>query len=300
MKPWGIIKSLIIALFVTTLCCCVPDEIILHGDISGYVTDAESSEPIHAANVQVKRNNMVTDTLTDDGGGYLLKNLLPGVYEIEVSKQIYTNDIRYTEVNSAHTTEIDFTLSKLPSPEISVSYLDFGFDLTALTFTISNKGSGSFGYSFASTKDWITISPLSGNVASETDTIRLTLNRSELLSQIQEEVITIISQIGESNQYSEVDVFANGVVDQDGKNYYEIVAIGSQIWMAENLNSGIMIAPGEAVNPVDNGIFEKYCYEDDESNCETYGGLYDWYELLDYPPEREGDVAIIQGICPAG
>lgn len=61
-----------------------------------------------------------------------------------------------------------------------------------------------------------------------------------------------------------------------------------------------MIAPGQTLNPLDNGIVEKYCYDDDESNCETYGGLYDWYELLDYPPDNDWNNGTIQGLCPAG
>jgi len=287
-------------LLVISLCCCVRDEIVLHGDISGYVTDAVSNEPIHSASVQVKRNNMVTDTLTDDQGRYLLKNLIPAVYEIEVSKQIYNNVIRYTEVNSANTTEIDFAISKLPYPDISVSSLDFGFQSTSMSFTISNAGAANFSYSLASSQEWITITPLSGNIATETDTIRVTIHKTGLSEYKLEEVITVISQLGERTQYDEVAVYANGVLDQDGKHYYDIVTIGTQTWMAENLNGGTMIGPGNTVLPADNGIVEKNCYEDDEINCDIYGGLYERDEMLDYPTANEGNIDIIQGVCPSG
>ncbi|HRZ21052.1 MAG TPA: fibrobacter succinogenes major paralogous domain-containing protein, partial [Bacteroidales bacterium] len=45
----------------------------------------------------------------------------------------------------------------------------------------------------------------------------------------------------------------------------------------------------------DNGIIEKYCYENSPSYCSGYGGLYEWNEAMQYET-IEG----AQGICPAG
>jgi len=44
----------------------------------------------------------------------------------------------------------------------------------------------------------------------------------------------------------------------------------------------------------DTGTIEKYCYGDDEANCTTDGGFYQWDEAMQYT-ETEGT----QGICPA-
>lgn len=71
------------------------------------------------------------------------------------------------------------------------------------------------------------------------------------------------------------------------------VIIGSQIWAAANLNAGTMIAWSTA--QTDNSILEKYCYDNIESNCTTYGGIYRWNEVMQYLT-TEG----AQGICPAG
>ena len=69
--------------------------------------------------------------------------------------------------------------------------------------------------------------------------------------------------------------------------------IGGQKWATANLNVGTMIpATG---GQTDNGTIEKYCYNNLESNCATYGGLYQWNEAMQYS-STEG----AQGVCPAG
>ncbi|MCD4760438.1 hypothetical protein K8R42_00900 [bacterium] len=83
------------------------------------------------------------------------------------------------------------------------------------------------------------------------------------------------------------------VYDTEGQAY-RTVQIGTQCWMAENLNSGTMLASG-ADTPSDNSIVEKWCYANSSSNCDSYGGLYDWDELMAYVT-TEG----VQGICPDG
>ena len=69
------------------------------------------------------------------------------------------------------------------------------------------------------------------------------------------------------------------------------LTIGSQTWAKYNLNVGTRInGSGTQAN---NAILEKYCYADNESNCTTYGGLYQWGEAMQYAT-TEG----AQGICP--
>jgi len=74
---------------------------------------------------------------------------------------------------------------------------------------------------------------------------------------------------------------------------YNWVAIGDQIWMAENLNIGEMISSRE--NQINNQIIEKYCLKNRESGCDEYGGLYQWNEMMNYAKQENN-----QGICPAG
>jgi len=91
---------------------------------------------------------------------------------------------------------------------------------------------------------------------------------------------------------------------RNGKTY-STVLIGSQCWMAQNLNIGSKIAG--ATNQANNSTIEKYCYNDLETNCDIYGGLYQWAETVQYlngatnttswNPLPMGNV---QGICPSG
>lgn len=75
---------------------------------------------------------------------------------------------------------------------------------------------------------------------------------------------------------------------------YQTVDIGTQCWLKRNLNVGIRI-DGNA-NQSDNGTIEKYCYSNStDTNCNIYGGLYQWDEAMNYI-SSEGS----RGICPGG
>ncbi len=83
------------------------------------------------------------------------------------------------------------------------------------------------------------------------------------------------------------------VTDSRDLKVYATVLIGTQCWMAQNLNIGTLIFP--TANQTNNSIIEKYCYNNIESYCDIYGGLYQWEEAMQYVA-----TAGVQGICPAG
>jgi len=78
-----------------------------------------------------------------------------------------------------------------------------------------------------------------------------------------------------------------------GGKVYHTLPIGDQCWLRENLDIGLMITGGE--EQTNNQVIEKYCYDDDSLNCEKYGGLYMWKEMMNYFPIQGG-----RGICPVG
>jgi uncharacterized protein (TIGR02145 family) len=95
------------------------------------------------------------------------------------------------------------------------------------------------------------------------------------------------------------------LLDTRDNRTYATVKIGTQCWMAQNLNIGNRIDSLTAMT--NNGIMEKYCYRDNESNCDVYGGLYQWAELVQYLNGADDTVSWnpvpsgnVRGLCPEG
>jgi uncharacterized protein (TIGR02145 family) len=88
-----------------------------------------------------------------------------------------------------------------------------------------------------------------------------------------------------------------------GGQTYTSVQIGEQCWLKENINIGNKINGNG--NQLNNGVIEKYCYNDLESNCTTYGGLYQWAEMVQYLNGTTNTaswspvpIIYVKGICP--
>ena len=76
------------------------------------------------------------------------------------------------------------------------------------------------------------------------------------------------------------------VTDIDG-NTYQTIQIGAQVWMAENLKvthyrDGTAIPTGHSNSDWSNLTTGAYAvYDDNETNADTYGYLYNWYAVDD-------------------
>lgn len=89
---------------------------------------------------------------------------------------------------------------------------------------------------------------------------------------------------------------SGGTVDYAGR-IYNIVFIGGQQWLLENLNVGSRIDGilDQGMNCSPSSEIQKYCYDNDEENCTTMGGLYQWNQAM-----CGSNISGSRGICPDG
>lgn len=107
----------------------------------------------------------------------------------------------------------------------------------------------------------------------------------------------MLDSLDESTTYTfqfatNIPCLGTPTVEYEGQ-VYNTMQIFSQCWLNENLNVGEMI-PG-TMDQSNNGTIEKYCYNNEPDSCIWYGGLYQWWEMMQYTT-RQG----AQGICPPG
>ncbi|WP_290726980.1 FISUMP domain-containing protein [Fibrobacter sp. UBA2449] len=98
----------------------------------------------------------------------------------------------------------------------------------------------------------------------------------------------------------------------EGRSYYYLTINGtnqndeaaSVTVMAENLNVGEMVDGDKEQN--NDSKIERYCYDNDTTNCQKYGGLYQWAEAMKLSSEcntkscADSIKPNHQGICPDG
>lgn len=80
--------------------------------------------------------------------------------------------------------------------------------------------------------------------------------------------------------------------DSRDQRIYKTATIGTQTWMAENLNYDTLPGTGS------------WCLKDTASYCDTYGRLYDWSTVMGVSPTYSStmlnDSVLHTGICPSG
>jgi uncharacterized protein (TIGR02145 family) len=86
----------------------------------------------------------------------------------------------------------------------------------------------------------------------------------------------------------------SALVDSRDSQSYSTVLIGAQCWMQQNINVGTMVT-GATTQGTSCASIKKYCYENNEANCTTYGALYQWNQAM-----CGSTTAGAQGICPLG
>ena len=116
-------------------------------------------------------------------------------------------------------------------------------------------------------------------------TVRL---RQPLTSYAQSGITTILDT---SSTSSAVTGDSGTFTDSRDGQAYKYVKIGTQTWMAQNLNYRNTTGKNDTV-----GV----CYNNFSSNCTTYGRLYTWMDVMNGSVSSVSNPSGVQGICPSG
>jgi uncharacterized protein (TIGR02145 family) len=267
------------------------------------------------ANISINGKNYGTTPAT-------IKELLIGDYTIELSLSGYATAIEKTTITEGQTATINAILAN--GKEVNISSIPFGVDLfidnikvgitpykTNLTFGDHNirivqenekaektisilQNGGETNYILQFGRE-ILITSIPSGVDLFIDNIKVGITpyktnlafgshslRIEQDSKKAEKTINI-TQIGGETNFA---FFFETVNDIDG-NVYDIVKIGSQTWIKQNLNT-THYSNGDAIpNVIDDNAWKTlttgaYCdYNNTPSISTTYGRLYNFYSVVD-------------------
>ena len=162
--------------------------------------------------------------------------------------------------------------------EVKPTSLAFGDTSTSKTFQISNSGNSqtTLSWTISEVLSWLSVSP---NSSTNNETITVTVDRSGLSTDTTVNGdIAITSNAGNLNisvSATKTALAKESTTVIDGKTY-KTIKIGTQTWMAENLNS----------SNHNNGA--SYCYDNDSNSCDKYGRLYTWEAAVEMGQKIDG------------
>ncbi len=106
------------------------------------------------------------------------------------------------------------------------------------------------------------------------------------------------------------EVMTGTMTDSRDGQTYKTVTIGTQTWMAQNLNYAYTDVPYKQGNYTSDST--SWCYNNDANNCSKYGRLYTWVAAMDtvgtWSPNGKGcgnnktcfPTYPVRGVCPEG
>lgn len=182
---------------VTFSCGPKPTETAaLQTQISGKVVDKATNNVIIGATITT--NPVTSSVTTDNSGTYIIPDLTPGQYVVTANKDAYGAVSVSVNVTEGKTVNADIQLETL-KPELTVSSETIDFDVADnnKTFTITNKNKmGTVTWQISKNQPWISVSPISGTVTTDTKIISVTVNRDSVPFGNYAGTLTIASDAG--------------------------------------------------------------------------------------------------------
>ncbi len=199
-----------------------------------------------------------------------------------------------THFNSKFLVAIESVLAEYPLvseptdiPESTVSSsVTFSSSVSSSSLLSSSQSinSESSQESIVSSSSSVEIISSSSSQSSTLSSVAVPLSSSIIVSSSEVSSSSII--ISSSSKALSSSSSASTFIDSRNGQEYTMVKIGTQVWMSKNLN-------------FDSGM-GSYCYDDDPTQCATYGRLYTWETAMNGGLPTDAVPSNVQGVCPDG
>jgi uncharacterized protein (TIGR02145 family) len=211
-------------------------------------------------------------------------DLAPGRYRLELEKEGWNDISEMIEIELGATLNKSYTLSqKVGKLQFSMSPLDAAVTLKSYDGSVSKTWNGMQLLKDLPIGDYTLTALMNGY---ETQTLNFTIeeNKSASVNIVLKEKVEGESQQSQSKSHMTLIIETGAVEDIDG-NVYQIVRLGNQWWMAENLRvtryrDGVSIHNSKSNLEWKMLRSSAMCWYDNiSSKAQNYGALYNWYAV---------------------
>lgn len=209
MKRICLLLGTIACIALFTSCGSKEEDFAATGSVVGIVSDKTTGEPVDIVNVSISPGNAFCVTGSD--GYFVFNDLLPGEYLVNINKEGYNPNSATVVVQADNVAQANMLIERIPSKlTVDKQLLDFGEELSTLSFTIVNRGYSDLAYKVEKGDcQWVSVSPEFDIIEyGKTSTVVVKVDRSLLASGRQEAVLVVQSTSGEGNV--EIKVVAIG------------------------------------------------------------------------------------------
>lgn len=206
------------------LSSCAKDIVDLTGSISGVVKGTETNDPIEGCIVSITPAN--TSTSTSASGTYDFQDLEVGTYTLNFDKDGFEAKSQSVTVVAGDNKICNIFLDqKDEGIEVTPTSLNFGDMESVKELFIKRKSNykSTISYVVKSDADYIMVSPNSGSISNEQQTIKVTIDRSKLSIGDYSKKITITT----ANGSVEIPILFQQVISSEPKvnnsgDFYDI------------------------------------------------------------------------------